>query len=90
MQCFQTLRTSARTAAWLLLGLVSLTTLAGTPAYAAHKTKNVVLIVLDGVRWQETFTGADESLLNEKYGGIWETEADLKQRFWNADPLRRR
>jgi hypothetical protein len=90
MQCLQTLRSSARTAAWLLLGLVSLATLAGTPAHAAHKTKNVVLIVLDGVRWQETFTGADESLLNEKYGGIWETEADLKQRFWNADPLRRR
>src|SRR2546430_8568716 len=33
------------------------------------QTRNVVLIVSDGLRWQEIFTGADPSLLNEKNGG---------------------
>lgn len=54
------------------------------------KTRNVVLIVSDGVRWQEVFTGADPKLLNEKYGGIWDKKADLKREFWRADPLERR
>ena len=35
----------------------------------ARKTQNVVLIVSDGLRWQEVFTGAEEDLLNDKAGG---------------------
>ena len=54
------------------------------------KTRNVVLIVSDGVRWQEIFTGADPSLLNEKDGGIWDKEQDLRREFWRADPEQRR
>ena len=42
---------------------------------AALQTRNVVLIVSDGLRWQEIFTGADPTLLNEKNGGIWDKEA---------------
>ena len=56
----------------------------------ALKTRNVVLIVSDGLRWQEIFTGADEQLLNEKNGGIWDKEAALKAQFWRADPNERR
>jgi hypothetical protein len=55
-----------------------------------RKTRNVVLIVSDGLRWQEVFTGADQSLLNEKDGGIWDKEADLRGEFWRADPEERR
>jgi hypothetical protein len=54
------------------------------------KTRNVVLIVSDGLRWQEIFTGADELLLNEKNGGIWDKEEALKAQFWRADPTERR
>ncbi len=43
----------------------------------AGKTQTVVLIVSDGLRWQEVFTGADPTLLNEKDGGSWLEEADL-------------
>ena len=33
------------------------------------KTEQIVLVTVDGVRWQEFFTGADESLLDpEKHG----------------------
>lgn len=73
-------------------GLLALLTLplAGPAQEAPLKTKNVVLIVSDGLRWQEVFTGADPRLLNEKYGGIWDKEADLKREFWRTDPAERR
>ena len=60
------------------------------PGIAQLKTHNVVLIVSDGLRWQEIFTGADPALLNEEHGGIWESEASLRKRFWNDDPKVRR
>src|SRR3974377_36129 len=57
---------------------------------ADHATQNVVLIVSDGLRWQEVFSGADASLLNDEHGGIWEPADSLKARFWNDDPAVRR
>ena len=62
------------------------------PAQAAGplKTRNVVLIVSDGLRWQEIFTGADPALLNEKNGGIWDKEEDLRREFWREDVGERR
>jgi hypothetical protein len=57
---------------------------------AALKTRNVVLIVSDGLRWQEIFTGADPLLLNEENGGIWDKEADLRRDFWRDSPEARR
>jgi len=54
------------------------------------KTRNVVLIVTDGLRWQEVFTGADSNLLNEKSGGIWESAEKLRHDYWNDDPVERR
>ena len=29
------------------------------------QTENVILITLDGVRWQEVFTGADRNIIND-------------------------
>ena len=60
---------------------------AGKPA---GKTRNVVLIVADGLRWQEIFTGADASLLNSKYGGVWDKPDDLRKDFWREDAAERR
>src|SRR5580704_14751483 len=62
---------------------------AAAPALAG-KTQNVVLIVSDGLRWQEVFTGADPSLLNDKAGGSWMAEPELRQRYWRDDPAARR
>lgn len=59
-------------------------------AAAQLKTRNVVLIVSDGLRWQEVFTGADPELLNSKYGGIWASPEKLRREFWNDDPAERR
>jgi Type I phosphodiesterase / nucleotide pyrophosphatase len=64
------------------------------PAYAqapAHlKTRNVVLIVSDGLRWQEIFSGADRSLMDSEHGGIWADPKELKQEFWRDDVSERR
>jgi hypothetical protein len=55
------------------------------------KTHNVVLIISDGLRWQEIFSGADPLLINdEKAGGSWTSAEELKKRYWNDDPLQRR
>jgi hypothetical protein len=54
------------------------------------KTRNVVLIVSDGLRWQEIFTGADPTLMNEKNGGIWDKEQELRREFWRANTDERR
>jgi len=76
--------------AYLLSTALGLT--AATPAHAqsAPHTRNVVLIVSDGLRWQEVFTGADHALLNEAQGGIWDKEKDLRQEFWREDAGERR
>ncbi|MEP6885309.1 MAG: alkaline phosphatase family protein [Gammaproteobacteria bacterium] len=71
------------------LAVSALLLLAATPAQAG-KTQNVVLIVSDGLRWQEIFTGADPLLLNEKSGGSWMAEPELRKRYWREDVDARR
>jgi hypothetical protein len=44
-------------------------------AQSQHRTRNVVLIVSDGLRWQEIFQGVDPSLMNRKYGHVQDTLA---------------
>lgn len=85
-------RSFARWRALLLapLALVLIGVLVAVPARAGTQTKNVVLIVMDGLRWQEMFTGADPTLLNEKYGGMWQTEDEVKAHYWNDDAQARR
>src|SRR5258708_39721735 len=71
------------------LAISALLLFGATPALAG-KTQNIVLIVSDGLRWQEIFTGADPTLLNEKEGGSWLAEADLRKRYWRDDVDARR
>jgi Metalloenzyme superfamily len=77
---------SKRNLAICLLVLGSLT----PSLWAQLKTRNVVLIVSDGLRWQEVFSGADPDLLDEKHGGIWANPEKLRRQFWNDDPIGRR
>jgi hypothetical protein len=45
------------------------------------KTRAVVLIVLDGLRWQEVFDGAEHDLMNAKIGGVQDAD-QLRKDFW--------
>lgn len=73
----------------ITLGLGLLLAL-GLQAATARETHTVVLIVSDGLRWQEVFTGAEAALLNEKAGGSWLGEKELRARWWREDPQQRR
>lgn len=55
---------------------------------AQDKNTKVVLITLDGLRWQELFTGGD-SLLIANPAFVSDT-TELKAKFWREDPEERR
>ena len=46
-----------------------------------RQTENVLLVTLDGLRWQEFFGGCDESLLSKEAGGVRDVAA-LRRRFF--------
>ena len=52
-----------------------------------NATQNVVLVTLDGVRWQEVFNGADEALINN--ADFVKNQAQLSSEFWHKDPKQR-
>jgi hypothetical protein len=56
---------------------------------AQGKTRNVVLIVTDGLRWQEVFRGAERSLISRNVGGVRDTTFTLRA-FWRDDATERR
>ncbi|KAA0213075.1 MAG: AP protein [Leptolyngbya sp. PLA3] len=78
-----------RTRAWtLVLLLVALLMPAAAQAQTARRTKNVFLVMADGLRWQEVFTGADERLINAD-NGVNDPEA-LRSAYWRPTPEARR
>lgn len=56
-------------------------------AGAQQKTENVVLITLDGFRWQELFRGADSSLMRQQK---YLKDDKLKEKYWSEDLAERR
>ncbi|TFF38572.1 alkaline phosphatase family protein [Mucilaginibacter psychrotolerans] len=69
------------------LAFVLLAALAVSPAMAQRKTKNLIIVTLDGMRWQEVYRGADSALINSKFTNDKE---DVKKRYWAATPQERR
>lgn len=52
------------------------------------KTENVILITLDGLRWQELYSGIDEKLMTHE--DYVDNGDELRDRFWDDDPSVRR
>lgn len=52
------------------------------------KTAKLVIVTIDGLRWQEAFGGADEKLLNNK-DFVNDVDA-LSARFWHPDKQQRK
>jgi hypothetical protein len=69
----------------LLLVAIITSTLAYTQK---QKTENLIVVTLDGMRWQEIFGGADERLLNDT--AFTQDSASMKRQFWAATPQERR
>ena len=60
----------------------------GSSELSLPVSQNLVIITIDGFRWQEVFTGADESLLNDRR---YTTDtAVTKWMYWDEDPVTRR
>jgi Type I phosphodiesterase / nucleotide pyrophosphatase len=51
------------------------------------KTENIILITLDGMRWQDVFTGADSSLM---YQQEHLKDSKIKEKFWRETASERR
>ena len=66
-----------KTAAFLVVAVLSAAAAGAKPP--ALRTRNVVLIVSDGLRWQEIFRGPDPALMNEACGAVENPEALLKE-----------
>ena len=58
-------------------------------ADAGRKTENVIVVTLDGLRWQEVFSGADERFIDPKVGGVRDV-GGLKNRYWRPTAADRR
>jgi hypothetical protein len=50
--------------------------------------KNLILITIDGLRWQEMFSGADPALLNNKKFVL--EDRHVKEKFWHDNEAKRR
>jgi hypothetical protein len=84
-----------RAGTWRLAFLVALAlSLGGTTALADDEsprpaTRFVVMITTDGLRWEEVFRGAEESLINKDDGGVENSET-LRRQFWRESTEDRR
>lgn len=70
----------------ILTALLTLLFLYAT-AQQKHKTENVILITLDGFRWQEVFTGADSSFMKQQ---TFLKDPNIKAKYWRDDQAERR
>jgi hypothetical protein len=61
---------------------------ASAPANSAP-AQHVIYITIDGMRYQELFSGADAKLMQSDTGGVYNPEA-LRARFAGDDPIKRR
>jgi hypothetical protein len=56
---------------------------------AERKTKNIIFVMTDGLRWQEVFNGADPALMNKENGAVSNVE-ELRKAYWRDGVQERR
>ncbi len=79
--------TTVSNLSWVFALLIGASgTLADEPKRA---TENVILLMTDGLRWQEVFTGAEELLMSKENGGVTDVEG-LRKASWRDTPEARR
>jgi hypothetical protein len=57
-------------------------------AAQGRKTENVIIITMDGMRWQEVFGGIDSVLMNNRE--FSRDSAGLRKKYWDDDATARR
>lgn len=72
----------------ILLYIISIFSFIFNDPKTEIQSPNVVVVTLDGLRWQEVFNGADSIILNDKsYNGDIDY---IKSNYWSADINERR
>ncbi len=71
------------------LGLLSAVVHAQDTERSHRRTENVILITLDGLRWQEVFAGADDAMMNDDFGKVKDLPR-LKRRYERPTATERR
>ena len=54
---------------------------------AQTKTQNIIVVTLDGFRWQELYRGADSALINSKFAS---DKGGITKKFWAPTARERR
>jgi hypothetical protein len=72
----------------LLLLFVSAPAFAQSTGPGNLKTKNLVIVTIDGFRWQEVYRGAEKDLLENKKQGA--KSAETEKAYWADTPQQRR
>ncbi len=54
----------------------------------SHKTENIVIVTLDGMRWQEVFGGVDQAIMSNKK--FTRDSGEMAKNFRSDDPEERR
>lgn len=72
----------------IIIALLLALPAAGVQAQDTLQTENVILITMDGFRWQELFTGADDKLIDDE--AFVEDPGLLRERYWDNEPAIRR
>lgn len=71
----------------LLSGLFLFVTVSASVGQQKQKTENVILITLDGFRWQELFSGGDSSFMRQQ---THLKDRSVKEKYWRGDLNERR
>jgi len=78
---------------WRTIGLLILFTWVPSSSLGEQgprpRCENVIIVTLDGFRFQEFFGGADETLMNKQFGGVKDLDG-LKKRYWRTTAEERR
>lgn len=78
-----------RSRCWLIPLLAAMVFAPAGVSAADLKTRNVVLVTTDGLRWQELFTGAEKALISKQPGGVVDVKS-IEAKFWRETPEERR
>ena len=73
----------------LLLVVCTARALPAQAGPVAPRTRQVILVMTDGFRWQEVFSGADDALLTRTDGGVADT-AGVRRDFGRGTAVERR
>ena len=79
----------SRTYRTAFAAIVATISAASTPPVSAQSVDHLIVVTLDGFRWQEIFHGADRALITSRDGGVADSTETLR-RFWRSDRAERR